>query len=512
MNNTSDKNDDSNHFLDEKEVTNDSQVLKYIENLEDICKTNNSLSSQFRIASSQVVEQKGQAMNYRDNNYGEYPVCSPTCSWQSSDTNGENLNPRVACGQGYLESTSSSSSKMSQNGSYYSYGQSLPELDSASNETIVNEPRTDSGCVGPGCAKDSCTYCQKANSGLEQQFNLGQEQQHMMPVPMGVDPRTGLPVYCYSTPVCYSGNAMYSMPNMPMPQSQRGGGGHQNEEIGNPFKASSSFSENGPSSYHNPSGFDMEAFMQKYQQSVQQCYATAQQSLISQSTGSQQSYATGQSQPYFNHFPQRTQQHYMQPKEGTHQIFASSNQATQQFYESPNLEYQQISGEQQAFSSPFGAQQYYANSSLGAQQYFSPSMTMPATNFFGNNTGFTSDSLQTHTVYSSDYKPFACGGNHFNHFPNGIDIGLAAESCPVYGPVGTAGLAEMSTGGQVYGMGGVCEMNMNSYPQSQMSYSNPYSYEMPVSPPSYNHATNMAMATHLLHDSMNGRSPVLSAV
>ncbi|XP_017111758.1 uncharacterized protein LOC108135522 isoform X2 [Drosophila elegans] len=500
MNNNSDKND---VILDEKEVTKDSQVLKHIENHQNICKANNSLSSQFRIASGQKVEQKGQAMNYRDNSYGEYPVCSPTCSCQSADTNGEDVNPRVACGEGCLDSASPSSSEMSQNGSYYSYGQSLPELDSASNDTIVNKPMADSpvGCVSPGCSKDSCTYCQKANSGLEQQFNLCQEQQHMMPVPMGVDPRTGLPVFCYSTPVCYSGNAMYSMPDMQIPQSQRGGGGHHNEEIGNQFEASSSsFSENCHSSYQNPSGFDMEALMQKYQQSVQQCYATAQQSLISQNTGSQQSYATGQSQPYFNNFPQRTQQPYSHPKEGTQQMFGSSdNQATQQFYESPNQEYQQVSANQQAFTFPFGSQQYYANSSLGAQQYFPPSMTIPETNFFGNNTGFTSDSLQTQTVYSSDYKPFASEGNHFNHFPNGIDIGLAAESCPIYGPVGTAGLAEMSTGGQVYGMGGVCEMNMNSYPLSQMSYSNPYSYEMPVSQPSYNHATNMAM---------NGRSPM----
>lgn len=95
-------------------------------------------------------------------------------------------------------------------------------------------------------------------------------------------------------------------------------------------------------------------------------------------------------------------------------------------------------------------------------------MPMPASNFFGNNTGFISDTLHTQTVYSSDYKSFANEGNHFNHFPNGMDIGLAPESLPGYGQAGSPVLAEMSAGGQVYGMGGGCEMNMNSYPLSQM--------------------------------------------
>jgi len=141
---------------------------------------------------------------------------------------------------------------------------------------------------------------------------------------------------------------------------------------------------------------------------------------------------------------------------------------------------------QQAFSSSFGAQQYCSNDGLGtylayqnfqmltdfclgAQQIFSSLMGMPSPNWFASNTGFMSDSLQNHTVYSSDYKPFSNDGNHFNHFPNGgMDMGLATEPCNIYGPAGSPGLVEMGNGGQVYGMGGACDMNMSAYPLSQM--------------------------------------------
>ncbi|XP_016979891.1 uncharacterized protein LOC108045176 isoform X2 [Drosophila rhopaloa] len=561
MNNTSDKNDDNTDYLCDEEDEENS-----IESFENTCKSNSLRSaqesrikntsnipkcdqekkknpekrkpeadsdsnftgflkqtsvrySQFNIASSRVVQQKGQEMDYRDYNYSEYPVCYPSCSWQSCNTNGQDLNARVPYGQGQLESASSSSGEIAQAGSFYSYGKSLPEVGSESNETIVNEPRADtsSACVSSECSNDSCNYCcsmrqpsqpvgschyEQRNPGQEHQLNLGQEHQ-MMPVPMGVDPSTGFPIYCYPAPMNYPGNAMYSMPVMQMDpnQAQRGGDGHNNVEIGSQSSASSSSAENchpsmaSASSNQNPTSFDMEEFMRKYQKSVQQCYATAQQ-------GIQQSFANAQTQQYFNNSPQSTQQYYSNSNEGTNQRFASSNQATQQYCESPIQENQQSSvyqGMQQAFGSPLGAQQYYPSPSLGAQQYFPPSMAMPANNFFGNNTGLMTDLLQTHTVYSSDYKPFANDGNHFNHFPNGIDIGLAPDSRPIYGPVGTAGVAEMSTGGQVYGMGGACEINMNSYPLSQMSYSSPYNYEMPASSPNYIQAPNMVMTSPQFH-------------
>lgn len=77
---------------------------------------------------------------------------------------------------------------------------------------------------------------------------------------------------------------MYSMPGMQMDESQRGGGGQNNRETGTKCQTSSESSEenchsNGDSaSFHqSPNNLDMDAFMQKYQKSVQQCYATAQQ-------------------------------------------------------------------------------------------------------------------------------------------------------------------------------------------------------------------------------------------
>ncbi|KMZ00393.1 uncharacterized protein LOC6738558 isoform X1 [Drosophila simulans] len=451
--------------------------------------------SEFRIASGQVVQQKGQTMDFRDYNYSEYPVCQPSCSWQSFDP----MTQDSTSGQREMESSSSSPGQMSQN--QYGYGQSLPEAGSRSDETIVNDPSTTSSapCESPCCSKETCGCCCDIHSSQQSGcFQWDQtypgQQQHIFPVPMGVDPSTGFPIYCYSTPLNYQGNAMYSMPGMQMDESQRGGGGQNNRETGTKCPTSSASSEenchsNGDSaSFHqSPNNFDMEAFMQKYQKSVQQCYATAQQ-------GIQQSFANAQTQPCFNNFTQGTQQYYNNGTEaGTHSMFASPNQGMHSMLGSPN---QDCQGMQQAFSSSFGAQQYYSNDGLGAQQCFSSSMGMPSPNWFASNTGFMSDSLQNHTVYSSDYKPFSNDGNHFNHFPNGMDIGLASEPCNIYGPAGSPGLVEMGNGGQVYGMGGACEMNMNAYPLSQMSYSSPYSYDMSGgSTPNCIPASGIPMAT-----------------
>nr|AAV37045.1 AT09606p [Drosophila melanogaster] len=556
--NTSDKNDNDNDSLGDEQDQEVRQILDSIESFEDVCKTFKSKSvqelnaqktsevpksdqekvhtssskynstpktekliseadpdseytrflkqmsvrySEFRIASGQVVQQKGQTMDYRDYNYSEYPVCQPSCSWQSFDP----MTQDSTSGQREMESSSSSSpGQMCQN--QYGYGQSLPEAGSRSDETIVNDPSTTSSAPceseSPCCSKETCGCCcdiaSSQQSGCSQwdQTYPGQ-QQHIFPVPMGVDPSTGFPIYCYSTPLNYQGNAMYSMPGMQMDESQRGGGGQNNRETGTKCQTSSESSEenchsNGDSaSFHqSPNNLDMEAFMQKYQKSVQQCYATAQQ-------GIQQSFANAQSQPYFNNFAQGTQQFYNNGTEGTRSMFAGCNQAIQigmhEMLGSPN---QDCQGMQQAFSSSFGAQQYCSNDGLGAQQIFSSLMGMPSPNWFASNTGFMSDSLQNHTVYSSDYKPFSNDGNHFNHFPNGgMDMGLATEPCNIYGPAGSPGLVEMGNGGQVYGMGGACDMNMSAYPLSQMSYSSPYSYDMPCSTLNYNPASGIPMAT-----------------
>ncbi|XP_017071985.1 uncharacterized protein LOC108108442 [Drosophila eugracilis] len=557
--NTSDKNDDNADSLGEEQDQETRLILDSIESFDDVCKTyrpmsahdlNNQIASespksdqekvekassgsintprpekpksdldsdsdftgflrqtnlhysQYRIASGEVDQQRGQKMDYRDYSFSEYPICRPSSSWQSSDSSGYDLKSTLSGAQNQRESPTCSLGRMSQDSGYYSHGRSMPVVASGSDETIVNQPReaAQTPFESPCCSKDSCGCCyrmrdpgQQAGCSHGDQGNPGQEQQ-LMPVPMGIDPSTGFPIYGYTTPGSYLDNAMYSMPVMQQNQQQRGGGGQNNLDIGSTSKASSSLSSSAESCPRNVTSVpsnqransaDMEAFMQKYQKSLQECYATAQQ-------GIQQSFSNAQAQQYFNNFPQATQQVYSNPNEGPQLMFATPNQGTQQFYDNSNQAFQ---GMQQAFSSSLGAQQYYTSSILGAQSYFPPSMAMPASNFFGNNNGFMGDSLQNQTVYSSDYKPFANDGNHFNHFPNGIDIGLAPESCPIYGPAGAAGLAEMGTGGQVYGMGGGCEMNMNSYPLSQMSYSSPYSYDMPATSPSHIPATGMSMAS-----------------
>ncbi|XP_016955227.1 uncharacterized protein LOC108028094 [Drosophila biarmipes] len=564
--NTLEKNGDNTDSLDGEQDEEIRQVLNSIESFEDVCKTYKSQSAQelraqntseipksdqekvktgssencstpkpekvnseadpdsdytgflkqmsvryskFRITSGQVIQQKGQTMDYRDYSYNEYPVGFPSCSWQSPDTSGQDLNTRIPCGQGQVESPSSSTQQMSQNSSYYSYGHSLSEVNSGSDETIVNRPSGPTVTTGENscCSKDSCGCCCRVRDPVQQtggchcdQGSPGQGQQ-LLPVPMGVDPSTGFPIYCCSIPGNYPGHPTYSVPAMPMDQSLRGGGGQHTLSMGSSSRgASSSTAESclpngaGASSNHDPSNFEMQDLMRKYQSNVEQFYASAQQ-------GIQQSFANAQTQPYYNSFRQGNQSFYNNPNEGYQQMFGSFNTGNPA---GPPYE-----NTQQAFICPLGAQQYYNNPIPGFQQNFPPSMAMLASNFFGNNTGFFTDSLQAQTVYSSDYKPFANDGNHFNHFPNGLDNGVTPESCPICGPAGTAGLAETGTGGQVYAMGGACEMNMNSYPLSQMSYSSPYSYEMPESSTSYVPLTSMAVASPQIQTSqMSGGNPV----
>ncbi|XP_017058851.1 uncharacterized protein LOC108099738 isoform X2 [Drosophila ficusphila] len=544
-----DKNGD-NDSLDEEQDDENREALNSVKSVEDICKTNVSKSnlqlspktdqekvksappttcsiaiqelnnlemdsdsdytgfleqmnvrySQFRIASGQNVQQTGQGMDYRDYSFSEYPVGYPSCSWESSELNGQDLTSQVSLGQSQVETPSCSNQQTSQSNSFYSYERPLLENGSGSNETIVNKPSTPtfSACGNPGLVSKPNTQtaascgnpCFSQNSNAccypmgqpgqpirycySEQGNPGQEQQ-LMPTPIGVDPNTGFPIYYYSSAVSYPGNGMYSMPPMQMERNQRGGGQHNMNMDSTSKAASSSSAENAIDSNvaSNQNSDDMETFMKKYQKCIRDYYASAQQGV--------------QTQQYFNNFSQGTPQYYSNPNEAGHQNFEGLNQESQQdvlgarqFFESSSQENgQSYQMGQQSFGFPLGAQQYYNNS--GGQPFFPPSMGTPRSNIFGNNSGFMSDSLQTQTVYSSDYRPFSNEGNHFNHFPNGIDIGLTPEPCPIYGPAATAGLAEMGTGGQVYGMGGACEMNMPSFPLSQMSYSSPYSFEMPAS-------------------------------
>ncbi|KAH8267733.1 hypothetical protein KR026_004421 [Drosophila bipectinata] len=441
--------------------------------------------SHIRIASGQEEQVASQAMNYGNYNFSEWE-CEPCCSWQSAVT--QQQAPT-------FNETVSSADEVTQDGGYYTnYGPSLPECSSASNETIVNQPTmcaapTASSMETPSCSLESGCGCSSMRPTEQppaeyscQQQNVYQGQQSMN-LPTSVDPSTGMAYYVYP------GNGMYPAPAMGMNQSQNqytnqpggqytGGGG------------SSAMSAGPSTTQGSNTGYDMDAFMRKYQQSVQQCYATAQQGL-------QQTFAqvNSQYQPYFNSYGQGTQPYYGNPIQGNSIILRYFSEAQQPFSFQGMPQAFSVPLGDQAYFSPMGAQQFYSSSSIGAQSYYPPTMSMPTSGYFGAGGGFGSDRLQTQTVYSSDYKPYCADGNHFNHFPNGRDIGLSPESCPGYSPVGTAGLAEISAGGQVYGMGGGYEMDAGSYPLSHMGYSGSYNFDMPPLSAGYQQAPGVAMVS-----------------
>ncbi|XP_020801877.1 uncharacterized protein LOC110178927 isoform X2 [Drosophila serrata] len=439
--------------------------------------------SQYRLKSGEDNDKEGQTMNYTNYNCSECSGCEgPSCSWQGACRNGQD------CTSGaQMDSTPYMEQEMPDNGHYYNCGKSLSNLQSVSDETIVNGPRvsaSDASESPPSSYNVCCPLrrpgqqpaCYSCHHGYpcQEQF-----MQMNMPPPMEIDPNTGFPYFPCSAPVNYPGMGMGPMPGMQM--DQRGRGGQQNEEMSSSSSSGSpavqSSSQDGGA--NNQSNFNMEEFIQKYQKSVQQCYATAQQGL-------RQSFAQANGTPYFNQ--QGNQQYFANSNSGAQQMFASQSQAPQ-FYD-PNQEaYQGL----QTFNSSLDPQQFFNSpGSLGSQQFLTSPMAMPSPNIFGNNTGFISDTLHTQTVYSSDYKSFANDGNHFNHFPNGIDIGLGPDSCPSYGPAASPGLAEMGAGGQAYGMGGAGGMNMSSYPLNHMSYSSPYTFDM--SSPTSGHHPGLGMA------------------
>ncbi|XP_070136374.1 uncharacterized protein [Drosophila bipectinata] len=464
--------------------------------------------SHIRISSGQEGQETSQAMNY--GNYSFNAASEPCCSWQSAVT--QQQAPT-------LNETVSSADEVIQNGGYYTnYGPSLPECSSASNETIVNQPTMCAAPTAPSMETPSCSLesgcCCSSMRPTEQppaEYSGQQQNVYQGHQSTSVDPSTGMAYYVYP------GNGMYPATAMGMNQSQnqytnQHGGQYTGGGVSNAMTA-------GPSTTQGSNaGYDMDAFMRKYQQSVQQCYATAQQGL-------QQTFAqvNSQYQPYLNSYGQGAQPYYVNPIQAPPPAYmqGSANQASQQFYGNTSQAQQPFSfqGMPQAFSvplgdqayfSPMGAQQFYSSSSISAQSYYPPTMSMPASSYFGAGGGFGSDRLQTQTVYSSDYKPYCTDGNHFNHFPNGKDIGLSPESCPGYSPVGTAGLAEMSAGGQVYGMGGGYEMDAGSYPLSHMGYSGSYNFDMPPLSAGYTQAPGVAMVSPNVSNNTPSGNPTQS--
>ncbi|KAH8373332.1 hypothetical protein KR009_000862 [Drosophila setifemur] len=398
--------------------------------------------SHIRIESGGVRTQKGQAMDHRDYSLSEYPVCGPLCSWQSSAVCGQDLLHSVPNGKADLE--------MSQYRSGYTCGHSLPEANSGSNETIVNGPTAPevSTCTmesyghycpkGPSVQPGSSCPCEHRNPGL-------------------------LPDYYYQA------SAGHSMPAFGMDQTQRAGCG---QNIGEKSQQSSAASG---THNHNMNGFDMRAFVNNYQPGIQECYAIDQQ-------GVQRFSAQAQCLPFYPNYSQGIQRSYTNFNQ---EISLTDAQQTYPCQSVP-----------QACSSALGAQQFYDCSIPGSEQYFpSPSLALPAPCNFGKRSALACDSIQAHSVYSSDYKPYSTNGNNFNHFPNGMDIGLAPESCHSYAPAETAGLVEMSAGGQDYGTRGGYPMELHAYPLSHMSYSTPHSFNMPASTSGYHQALGYGMAT-----------------
>ncbi|KAH8315621.1 hypothetical protein KR059_006547 [Drosophila kikkawai] len=420
--------------------------------------------SHYLVELGEVKDKKGKKMDYSDYSCSECAACEgPSCSWQVPAENGQDC----SSGAQMDYPPPMDMSEMSEDGHYYSYGKSLPNSQSGSDETIVNEPRRSPSQTSqnPACSVNSfcCPLRRPGQKPVCYSCNQGYpSQEHFMSSsispPMEVDPSSGYPYYNYPEPGSYPGMAMRSMGNMQLDQRGRGGQKSEDTRSGSPPTSSPSLA--GGANNLNSSAFNMEEFMQKYQKSLQQCYATAQQ-------GIQQTFAQANSQPFFSQPSQGNPQHYPTTNPGAQQMFANPNQATPQYYDNTNQE--AFPDMQQAFNSPVDPQQFFNSSNLGGQSFMPTSMSMQPPDIFGSNTGFISDTLHTQTVYSSDYKAFSNSGNQFNHFPNGIDIGLGPDSCPDYRPAGYPGLAEMGAGGQA---------NMNSYPLSQMSYSSPYSYDM----------------------------------
>ncbi|KAH8252014.1 hypothetical protein KR038_002270 [Drosophila bunnanda] len=245
-----------------------------------------------------------------------------------------------------------------ENGQYYSCGKPLSNLQSASDETIVNGPRVPTSEASDASSSyNLCCplrrpgqqpVCYSCHHGYPYPEHL---MQMALPQNMDIDPNTGYPYFPFSAPVSYPSMGMGSMPGAQV--DQRGRGGQQNEDMnGSSGSSTAQCSSQEGGSNQSTSNFNMEEFIQKYQKSVQQCYATAQQGL-------RQSFAQANGQGFFNQ--PINQQYYANSNSGAQPMFSSPTQAAPQFYE-PNQEaYQGM----QAFNSTLDPQQFFTSPGLG---------------------------------------------------------------------------------------------------------------------------------------------------
>ncbi|SPP77016.1 uncharacterized protein LOC117579940 [Drosophila guanche] len=533
--------DDSSDDENEENLSENRQILNSIDSFEELYKTyrpkdanigpvpscsmleksenkSKSLSrpfSNYRIALGQGSgQQQGTVMDHQGYSFSEYPICRNSSRAQLAT-------------DAYMPHTSASEC------CYWSAdagGQSqaaLPESGSRSEDTIVNHPgvcAAPTSAVGESqshistqcCPMGSCCFCRMPEQGMPPPQELSSSGP-MTYAPFPFMPM-GMPMFCPGNGGPAPNSGMYAMPNggpapnagmyamqtsasangmyaaaMGMDQSslagQRGLAGQavnmsqSNAEINNSYDTSST------------SGYTQSTASMGSHPGMPAAYQPSMAGCGSQTDQSCQAPDAAAAYEYVQKYNQNIQQYLATAQQNVQQSLAQAQHATPQVFN--NLQ------------PGMGAQPYYPgiqdgfSSSMGPQQYLPQpmSMSMPAMNptaVFGMNAasssayyaaagGAINDTLQTQTVYSSDYKPIAAQGNNFNHFPNGMDIGLSPDSCSAFCAAETGTGAGAGPGAfvppemcsQLYGM----SMNMGnnqSFPLNQMNYASyPCEMQMP---------------------------------
>ncbi|XP_022208296.2 uncharacterized protein LOC111064815 isoform X2 [Drosophila obscura] len=500
--------------------------------------------SNYRIASGQGSgQQQGTVMAHQTYSFSEYPICrNSSCAQMENDDM-----PQTSEGCYWTSDAVGHSQALPESGSRSE--DTIVNRPGVCATSSVGEEQSNTSAQC--CSLGSCCCCRMPEQGNPGQELPSSGPMTFAPFPFMP---MGMPMYCqgnggpetnglYAMPNQGLANGLYAMPNggpapnggmYAMPASASGNVGM----YAMPAAAAAMGMDQGSQGERGVAG--QATSMAQSNADVNNCYPAQSPSAYSgmsnaaQPSASMGSYPVmpGAYQPsmagpnadqnsqgpdaaaayeYVQKYNQSIQQYLATAQQNVQQSLAQAQQATPQVFN--NL--------QQGIPGAMGAQPYYpgnqegfTNSSMDPQQYFpqAMSMSMPSMNptaLFGMNAasssssgsafyasqglsagGVINDSLQTQTVYSSDYKPIAAQGNNFNHFPNGIDIGLPPDSCPGFCTSGSgagpnAGVPpEMCS--QLYGMGmgtgmgmGMDMGNNNSYPLSQMNYAS-YPCEMPM--------------------------------
>ncbi|BFF97563.1 uncharacterized protein DMAD_05949 [Drosophila madeirensis] len=538
--------DDSSDDENEENLSENRQILNSIDSFEELYKTyrpkdanigpvpscsylnksedkSNTLSrpfSNYRIASGQGSGQhQGTVMDHQGYSFSEYPICR-----NSSRAQIEN--------DAYMPHTSASEC------CYWSAdagGQSqaaLPESGSRSEDTIVNHPgvcATSTATVGESqspistqcCPMGSCCFCRMPEQGMPRAQELPSSG------PMTYAPFPFMPMFCpgnggpatnsgmYARPATNGG--MYAMPNgkpapnggmyamqtstsangmyaaaMGMDQSSLGG---QRGLAGQAVNTSQSNAEiNNSCGTSSTSGYTQSTASMGSYPGMPGAYQPSMAGCGSQTDQNSQGLEAAAAYEYVQKYNQNIQQYLATAQQNVQQSLAQAQHATPQVFNNlqPSMGAQPyFPGIQDGFSSSMGPQQYLPQAMSMSMPSMNPTAvfgmnTASSSAYYASTGGAINDTLQTQTVYSSDYKPIAAQGNNFNHFPNGMDIGLSPDSCSGLCAAGTGNGAGAGPGAfvppemcsQLYGM----SMNMGhqSFPLNQMNYASyPCEMQMP---------------------------------